>query len=180
VSAKIVLFLGFLTFLNIRESPAQVFKTQDEALLQAFPDSAKIERLVVFLTDEQMDSIQKMAKTKLASKIVTYYRGTRQDSALGYAFFNTKTVRTKPAIFMTVLYGDGSINYVQMLAFYEPMDYLPIPKWFTQFVGKTLGRQLWPRRGIHNVSGATLSVRAITLGVRQALATYKIAIQTEK
>lgn len=179
LSEKIVLFLGFLTLLIVQESQAQVFKKQDEALMHAFPDSATIERRVLFLTDEQTNAIQEMAKTKLESKIVTYYEGSRQDSVLGYVFFGTETVRTKPATFMTVLQADGSINYVEILAFYEPMDYLPIPKWFTQFIGKSMDQALWPRRGIHNVSGATLSVRAITFGVRKVLATYEIAIRKE-
>lgn len=159
---------------------AQVFKTKEDALRQAFPDSVQIERRVLFLTDEQTDAVQKAAKSKLESKIITYYYGTHQDSVAGYAFFQTNVVRTKPETIMTVLNSDGSVRFVEILAFYEPLDYLPTPNWLHQFKQKILSNQLWPKRGIHNITGATLTAQTTTQSVRKTLAIYDLIISKEE
>ncbi|MFQ5674562.1 MAG: FMN-binding protein [bacterium] len=164
--------------LTIAESPgqSQVFKTQELALKQAFPGDSVVQRRVLFLTDKQVSEIEKLAKTTVESKIVTYYEGARNNSTLGYAFFETNIVRTKPETFLVLLTPAGTVKKVEMLAFYEPMDYFPTANWFKLFKGKRLNDTLWPKRGIHNITGATLTVRAVTKGVRTILAIYQIAI----
>ncbi|MFQ5771494.1 MAG: hypothetical protein ACE5HX_13230, partial [bacterium] len=173
-------FTLFFILLNFSLLQGQVFKTQKEALEQAFPDGQNISRKVVFLTEKQIRQIQKLAKARVESKLIVYYVGSVADSVTGYAFFETDIVRTKPATFMVVIRPDSSIKFVTILAFYEPLDYLPIPRWLNLFRGKRLNANLWMKRDIHNITGATLSVQAITLGVRKMLAIYQVAIPKEK
>ena len=179
-----ILFFGIicttLFTLSIQSSHAQVFKTQKKALQEAFPNGVSIERKTLFLTDEQVNQIQRLAKTKLESKIITFYEGEKADSITGYAFFETNIVRTKPETFMVVLDKKARIKFVEVLAFYEPLDYLPTSNWFALFTDKILSDKLWPKRDIHNITGATLSVQAITQGVRKMLAIYEVAIAKGK
>ncbi len=179
-----ILFFGIicttLFTLAIQSSHAQVFKTQQKALQEAFPNSDSIERKTLFLTDEQVNQIQRLAKAKLESKIVTFYVGEKADSITGYAFFETNIVRTKPETFMVVSDKKARVKYVEVLAFYEPLDYLPTSNWFALFADKILSDKLWPKRDIHNITGATLSVQAITRGVRKMLAIYEVAIAKGK
>ncbi len=51
------------------------------------------------------------------------------------------------------------------------------PKWRAQFVGKTKNAPLQLDKDIKNISGATLSSRHITEGVRRLLAVYDIALR---
>jgi len=51
------------------------------------------------------------------------------------------------------------------------------PKWRAQFVGKANGAPLQLDKDIKNISGATLSSRHITEGVRRLLAFYEIALR---
>jgi len=149
-------------------------------LRQAFPESARVSRKAVFLTNDQVAHIQENAKTKLESKVVTYYTGSENDSVLGYAYFESGIVRTKPATYMVVLDSDGEVKYVEILAFYEPLDYLPAPNWLALFEGAILKTGLWPGRDIHNITGATLTTRAITLGVRKILAIHETIVQQKE
>lgn len=169
-----------ILLISIQPSHAQVFKTQQKALQEAFPNGVSIERKTLFLTDEQVNQIQRLAKTKLESKIVTFYEGEKADSITGYAFFESSIVRTKPETFMVVLDKKARIKFVEVLAFYEPLDYLPTSNWFALFTDKILSDKLWPKRDIHNITGATLSVQAITQGVRKMLAIYEVAIAKGK
>jgi len=152
---------------------AQVYLTKDEALSLYL--GKEHHRKTIFLTDQQVREIQKTSKAKVESKIVTYYRGDK-----GYALFETRTVRTMPATFIVVVSTDGTIQAVEMLAFYEPEDYLPPKRWLSTFSKKSLSDDLWLKRGIYNVSGATMSAHAITESVRKFLAIYDIAIRKEE
>lgn len=169
----------FLNLMIISSGYSQVFKTQSDVLKEIFPEDSTVDRKVVFLTDEQTSKIEKLAKAKLESKLITYYVGAVDDSTVGYAFFETNVVRTKPATFVVALHANGEIRFVEILAFYEPLDYLPTQRWLRLFTDKILNDNLWPKRDIHNISGATLTVQAITQGVRKILAIHQIIIQGE-
>jgi len=149
---------------------AQVYLTKNEALALYLGD--KVERKTIFLTDEQINHIQQKAKAKVESKILTYYVSPR-----GYAFFETRTIRTMPATFMILITPRGTVGAVEMLAFYEPEDYLPPKKWLNTFQQKTFDDDLWLKRGVYNIAGATLSANAITESVRRLLVTYELAIK---
>lgn len=174
---KRLLFLALFILPGFSNGQAEVFKTQQEALRQTFAGADTVVRRVLFLTDTQVDRIQKLAKARITSKMITYYAGMKTDSTLAYAFFASDIVRTKPATIMVVLKPGGQIASVEILAFHEPMDYLPTPNWFYLFKQKVLNANLWPGRDIHGITGATLSVRSITMGVRKILAIYQQAIR---
>ena len=170
---KMRMFLWTLTLsLACTCAPAQVFLTKDQALRQYFREGAAIERKVAYLTEDQCREIRKRGKAPFDSKMVTYYAG-RIDSAIeGYAFLETQTIRTMPAVIMTVLRADGTIRGVELLAFYEPEDYLPSRRWLQQFTGKSEYDDLLLKRGIAAIAGATLSAQVIAQSVRRTLAFY--------
>jgi len=165
-------------FVIIFLSPAfaQVFSTQQPALERAFPKPQTIARQTLFLDDAQVESIQKLARAKLESKIFTYYLGKDGNEITGYAFFATDLVRTKAATYMVVVNPDSTLRRVEILAFYEPMDYFPTPRWLELFRGKFLTANLWPKRDIHNITGATLTAQTLTQGARKMLAVFQVAV----
>jgi serine protease inhibitor ecotin len=168
--------LLFVTIIAASLASAQVFSTQQQALERAFPKPQIVGRQTLFLDDKQVESIQKQARAKLESKIVTYYLGKDGDKITGYAFFATDIVRTKAATYMAVVNPDSTVRFVEVLAFYEPMDYFPMARWLDLFRGKLLNDNLWPRRDIHNITGATLTTQAITQGARKMLAIFQVAV----
>ena len=88
VTNDILLVIGIsvLLLISIQAGHAKVIKTQQQALQEAFPNSDSIDRKTLFLTEKQVNQIQKLAKAKLESKIVTFYVGKKADSLMGYAF----------------------------------------------------------------------------------------------
>ncbi|MBL7960526.1 FMN-binding protein [bacterium] len=175
---KIVLWLWFLITATLAH--AQVYLTKDEALHLYFPNEQNVFRKNIFLTDDQVQQIQGRARAKIDSKIITYYEYREGAIIRGIAFFETQTVRTHPATFMIVLNSDGSLIAVEMLAFYEPEDYLPPKKWMEQFKYKTLQNDIYPKRGIPNVAGATLSAQAITESVRKYMIIQELLLNKGK
>jgi hypothetical protein len=158
---------------------AKVFHSRSEALRLAFPDAERIEDETFVLTDAQVEKIGALANSPLDSKLVKIYRGFQGDQLLGYAVIDIHNVRTMPEAFMVVLTPGGSVRSVRVLAFHEPLDYLPSAGWYEQFDDKSLASPLRVGGDIHGVVGATLSTRATTLGVRRALAVYQVLVQNE-
>src|SRR5262245_41732776 len=104
---------------------AKVFYSQQEALALAFPDAERIEPRNWVLTDEQAERIEALSRSKLDSRLVRAWRGSRGDAILGWALIDVRTVRTHAEAFMVVLSPEGRVRTVRMLAFHEPLDYLP-------------------------------------------------------
>jgi Na+-translocating ferredoxin:NAD+ oxidoreductase RnfG subunit len=50
-------------------------------------------------------------------------------------------------------------------------------KWRDQFKGKTAGAKLKLNDDIYNISGATISCRNVTDGVRRVLATFELVVR---
>jgi len=165
----------FITILYVNPADGKVYLTKDDALKKAFPD-AVIDRKTLFLSDEDVKRVESLSGVKVESKILTYYIAMENGGVIGYAFFGSHIVRTKPEVYMVIINPDGSLNHIKILAFYEPEEYLPPKRWFEQFNGKVLDDNLWTKRGISAVTGATLSANGITQEVRKALAVFQIMI----
>lgn len=157
-----------------RHSGARVLLSQQEALALAFPAKTRVERRTTYLTDEQQRQAQEAGQVKIESKVWAYYVGVSEQGVRGYAYFETHVVRTMPETFMVALTPEGSVRFVEILAFLEPEDYLPRPRWLAQFQGRKLDGEIFVRRGIRNITGATLSSQALADGVRRVLAVHGV------
>jgi hypothetical protein len=155
---------------------ATVFYSRDEALHVAFPSADRTEARDFFLTPEQRAAIEKSARSALDSDLITVYVGWQGDRVLGYAIFDTHVVRTLPETFLTVLSPEGKIAATYVVAFYEPLEYLPSDRWLHQVEGKGSGDDLQVGHGIAAITGSTLSSNAVMGGVRRSLAIYAVLL----
>jgi len=78
---------------------------------------------------------------------------------------------------MTVVAPDGRLRMALVLQFGEPPDYLPQEGWLRTLEGKGLDDDLWPGRGVRRVTGATLTVQALTEAVRRSLAVDSLILR---
>jgi Na+-transporting NADH:ubiquinone oxidoreductase subunit NqrC len=155
---------------------AKVFYAKDEALRAAFPEADAIDKQTFFLTDDQKKQVETLARTRLDSKLVTIYSGKRRQKLVGYAMIDAHTVRTLPEAIMVVLSPEGRVTSTLVLAFYEPLEYLPPERWLRQFEGQTLAPDLRVGGKIDGITGATLTARGVTEAVRKVLALYQVLI----
>jgi len=156
---------------------AKVFLSRSEALELAFPDADRVETETYVLDDDQVERIRGLARSDIDSKLVKVYTGYRSGELMGYAVIDIHQVRTLPEAFMVVLSPEGTVRSLRVLAFHEPLDYLPSERWYDQFDEKALDQKIKLGGDVHGVIGATLSARATTRGVRRVLAYYEVLIQ---
>lgn len=166
-------------FLVVLSTAAEstVFHSREEALQLAFPDADRVEARNFFLTPEQRSAIEGRAKTPLDSDLVTVYVGTRAEQTIGYAILDTHVVRTLPETFLIVMSPSGLIVGTHLLAFHEPLEYLPAERWLLQFQGRELADGLRVGREIAAITGSTLTSRAVAASVRRALAIHDVLLE---
>lgn len=180
-SLLVLAILGLGAGLAGPEASAKVFLDQKAALVLAFGKDARVERKAVFLTEAQLVRARDLAGkgVEVESALVTTYTGRSGAGAiLGTAYFDSHRVRTLPETVMIVVSPEGSVARVEILAFTEPEEYKPRPAWLEQYQGRALDRELALRRGVHGITGATLSAEAVTAAVRRVLAIHAALAET--
>lgn len=154
----------------------QTLMTQEEALAAAFPAPAAVERRTAFLTDAQLERAGRLAGpgTKIEQSVVTYYVAARDGEPAGVAYFDAHRVRTLAEVVMVVVTPDGRVGRVDVLKFMEPPEYRAPAGWLEQLDGRPLDDDLSLKGGILNLTGATLTARAMVGAVRRVLALHAV------
>lgn len=165
----LLLFVSFPCF-------SKVFMKRDEALRTAFPEAEKIEKQEIFLTEEQVREIESLSKSRLDTRLYIVYEGKSGEEILGYAIIDTHTLRTKTETVMFVVNADGTLRQAEILAFFEPPEYMPGDNWIALFSGKGAEDSFKLGKDIPNITGATITSNSLTQTMRQILAVVKIAL----
>lgn len=150
--------------------------TQEEALRLAFPDADDVQRRIAYLDDAQLARASAIAgsEAEVESGVVTYYLATKGGTPLGVAYFDAHRVRTLPEVLMIVVGTDDRIRRIEVVRFSEPPEYAPPAGWLAQFPARALDAELSHKRGIANITGATLTARAVTSAARRVLALHQV------
>ncbi|MGD2135413.1 MAG: FMN-binding protein [Gemmatimonadales bacterium] len=163
-------------------SAAQDTLTQDEALRLAFPPPLSVERRTAFLSEEELGRARALAgrNVEIERSVVNYYVGMDGGRVSGYAYFDAHVVRTLPEVLMVVVTPAGAISRVEILRFSEPPEYRAPEGWLETFGGHTLTDALSVKRDIVNMTGATLTSRAVTRAARRVLALHRVVREREE
>ena len=154
----------------------QTLMTQTEALDLAFPAPVEVQRRTAYLSESQLERARALAgdAVEIDQGVVTYYVGTRYGEPAGAAYFDAHRVRTKNEVVMVVVDPDATIRRVDVLKFTEPPEYRAPPEWIDQIEGRALTEALSVRGEIRNMTGATLTARALTRAARRVLALHAV------
>lgn len=166
-------------------APAQTLLTQEEALALAFPAPVVVERRTAYLSDAELDRARTLAGegVEIETGVVSYYAGLRDGEPVGAAYFDAHRVRTKNEVVMVVVdpdTADARVRRVDVLKFTEPPEYMAPEGWIGQLEGRKLDDELSTRRGVHNLTGATLTARAMTEATRRVLALHAVIAPFER
>lgn len=138
-------------------------------------NAKSVETRNLILSDTQMDQLEKSAQQKIDSKLFRVYLAKNDAKTVGYGVLINKRVRTKTAVALYLIDPGLSIRSIEIVAFNEPIEYLPTKTWLSVFDDKTAQNTLRLNQDIPTVTGATLSARTIADGSRIALSLIPIA-----
>jgi len=151
---------------------AAVYLSVEQAQQLMFPGAA-FEAVPLTLTDDQVKAIEKASDTNVRNKELHVWKV----STGGWFIVDEVVGKHEFIPIALALDSAGAVKDVEILEYREAYgDQVRNPEWRAQFTGKRNGDTLVLTDTIQNISGATLSSKHITDGVRRLLTTYAVAI----
>jgi Na+-translocating ferredoxin:NAD+ oxidoreductase RnfG subunit len=113
-----------------------------------------------------------------APQVKRAWAASRAGAVIGYVMVDDVVGKHELITYAVGIGSDGAVRGVEILDYRETRGgEVRDPRWRAQFVGKRNGAALALDDDIQNISGATLSCRHITQGVRRLLALYELALK---
>jgi len=165
-------FIILLLFLSITQLNAKILISPFDAMKSNFGDKTKIVKKNILLKNVQAKNVQTVAKVKLKSKIFKTFKAIKNKEVIGYGIIVNRKVRSKNAVVLYMISKDGILKSMEIIAFNEPMEYIPSKTWQEQFKEIPTTKKLRLNKDIPTITGATLSARSIVDGSRIAFAFY--------
>lgn len=147
-----------------------VYLTPDEAAKMMFPESGHIRTEVVTLSPEQKTLIEERIGWHFPETTFDFFIGETKGKIDGWAIVQHTIGKHKPMTYMVGVDPQGEVFNVEVLVFREARGSEVRMKRFNyQYQGKTPYHPIRINRDIINISGATMSVRSMSAGVKRAL-----------
>ena len=148
----------------------EIYFTEDEAAHVMFPDSQTIRRETLTLTAEQKSFVEKVIGWEFPENSFDVFIGETQGKIDGYAVIQNTIGKHRPITYMVGVTPTGECMNFEVLVYREARGNEIATKRFNyQYQGKTIGDPVRINRDIINITGATMSVRSASAGVKRVL-----------
>jgi Na+-translocating ferredoxin:NAD+ oxidoreductase RnfG subunit len=151
-------------------SMAEVFLSEEEAVKLMFPKSERIKKDILRVPTDKKMAIEERIGWKFPEDAFEVYIGETGTQIDGYALIQNTIGKHKPMTYMVGVDAQGRVSNVELLVFREARGSEVRTKRFNaQFEGKTVLDPVRINKDIINISGATMSVRSMTAGIKRVL-----------
>jgi Na+-translocating ferredoxin:NAD+ oxidoreductase RnfG subunit len=157
---------------------ATLYLTLEQAQRALFAGATRFEHVTVTLGDAERRAVEKASPTRTPLPLDGVWRASDGTRALGHLVVDEVYGKYQYITYAVAIGADGAVSGVEILEYRESHGgQVREASWRSQFVGKRAGDPLELGRDIVNVSGATLSCKHVTEGVRRVLALYDAALK---
>lgn len=147
-----------------------VYLRPTEALKSIFSASTEITQEKKELSIDQKQKLEKKLGTRLARNTWSFYVARSGKKIDGYALIDNEVGKTEPITFLTAISPEGTVKVVEVLVYRESHGSEVHEKRFLkQYDNKSARDPVRTGQDIKHVTGATLSSRAMSLGIKRAL-----------
>ena len=151
-------------------SMAEVYLTEEEALKLMFPKSERIKKEILRVPADRKIVIEERIGWKFPEDSFDVYIGETGMQVDGYSLVQNTIGKHKPMTYMVGVDARGRVSNVELLVFREARGSEVRTKRFNvQYEGKTVLDPVRINKDIINISGATMSVRSMTAGIKRVL-----------
>lgn len=160
-----------LALVALATAPVSAFAVDylsaEQAARLMFPDADRFEAVEAPLGPAQMRKLED-AGVRARSARWQVQAARKQDSTLGWVVVDNVIGKFELITYAVGIGHDGALRQVEVLSYRESHGgEIRTPAWRKQFVGKRAGDGIELGRDIANISGATLSCRHVTDGVKR-------------
>jgi hypothetical protein len=159
-------------------SYAVQYLTVSQAQKLCFPQADQFVAAHIKFTAGQIKAIETASAQKQLLRGQEIWRAMKGEKLQGFFIVDYVIGKHLVIDYAVVLSPEGSVKQIEILNYRESYGgEIHSPEWRKQFVGKTARSHFALNDGITNISGATLSCRHVTEGVRRVLATYEACLK---
>ena len=149
---------------------AAKYMSVEQARVLIFPFADEFVVRSVQLTPEQTQEIDKLSGVPGRTAQQQTWRALSKGRMIGWFFVDQVIGKHELITYALGINADGSVRQFQIIEYQEAYGYqVRELKWRDQFVGRTVESPLQVGTDIGNISGATLSVRHVTDGIKRLL-----------
>ncbi|WHZ22926.1 MAG: FMN-binding [Nitrospira sp.] len=149
---------------------AEVFLTEEEAIKLMFPKSEHIRKELLRVPMDKKAVVESRIGWKFPEDAFEVYIGETGSKIDGYAFIQNTIGKHKPMTYMVGVDAQGLVSNVELLVFREARGSEVRTKRFNvQYEGKSVLDPVRINKDIINISGATMSVRSMSAGIKRVL-----------
>ena len=162
----------------------EVYIRPEEAPRLLFPEATSVERKSFSLTPPLRAMMEKLiapTQPSLWESMVPVYIVSAGGMVIGYAVVVNEIGKHRPITFVVGVTPDEKVKGIEIMIYREPKGGEVRMKGFLkQYREKDLGQPILAGRDITNISGATLSVRAVNRGTKKALAVIHLLVDPSR
>lgn len=166
-----MLLLGLLFMLKQQPVRSHQYSEQVRSAVQrVFPSASDIRTISVVLTEIEQEEIRKSGVLPFAADSISVMMPVVGDSVIGVAIVDDIKGKDQLITYLLCVNNDLAVVNLEVLEYREPYGgEVRNKSWQIQFQGKRPSDLLRPGREIKNITGATISARAVTNGVHRLL-----------
>jgi len=160
------------------ECCAVQYLTVEQAQRVLFPDATGFEPRPIVLTAAQIGAVESATGRPVRTPEHHVWAVRRGDRSEGWFMVDEVIGKHELITYALGLSLHGRILGIEVLEYRENYGYeIRNPAWRAQFIGKSRTDALSLDSDIRNITGATLSCRHLTEGVRRLLAVHALALR---
>jgi len=179
----LVLIIVSLTLAGAVSASAQstVFLKAEDALKLIFQGSKEVYREMRELTPAELAEARQKLGYELPQRQYTFYIGKSDGKIDGYALIDQQVGKVLPITFITRIDPSGYVDQVEIMVYRESRGgEVKQKRFLRQFHRKNLNSELRLQDDVVNITGATLSSRALVTGVKRALVLWSVLYGNDK
>src|SRR5438876_2816779 len=148
----------------------EVYLTEEQALKLLYPKSQDIQAEELRLTPDQKARIQDRIGWKFSEESFRAFKAETGGKVDGYAVIQETIGKHRPITYIVGITPQGKVFDVEIMVYRESKGSEVRRKRFNaQYEGKTAQDPISINKDIINITGATMSVRSVSAGVKRAL-----------
>ncbi len=154
------------------------YLTAEQAQHALFPEAASFVHTDIILSPEMQERIEQLSGVRVRNAALQAWRAEAGGKQSGWLVVDEVIGKHEFITYAVALLPDGSVKGIDIMDYRETHGgQVRNEKWRAQFVGKKQGDAIRLNDDIRNISGATLSCKNISNGVKRIIATFQVAMK---
>ncbi len=172
-----LLQVAVVIWVSVLSLQARTYLTSKQAEKVCFPLADKFEWKTHRYSMEEMKKIHESSRLKVIDPAIWFGVAYKNNTVIGVLAFDRCIGKHEYIDYVIALTPEGKVKQVEILSYRESWGYeVRREGWRKQFIGKNAAAKIDLNDGIHKISGATLSCRGITRGVKRVCHTWDVVL----